>query len=87
MTDQQREEEWHLDRKVTLSLIIALFLNAAATVWFAAQLEARVSTLELKDSRDIDTPQRIARVEARVDSLRDYLLRIEDKLDRIIESK
>lgn len=87
MTEQQRQQEWHLDRKVTLSLIIALLANAAASVWFAAQLDQRVTSIEQHQTRALDTPERIARVETQVEGLREYLARIERKLDRVIERK
>ncbi len=87
MTEANREKEWHLDRKVTLSLIAALLINAGATVWFAAQLDQRVTEIEEKQSRFLVVPQRLTRVETQVDGVREDLSRIEGKLDRIIESR
>lgn len=76
-----------MDRKVTLSLIFALLANAGASVWFAAQLDQRVTVIEQNQARALDTPERITRVETQVEGLREYLSRIELKLDRVIESK
>lgn len=87
MTDEQKQKEWHLDRKVTLSLILALLANAGATVWWASKLDTRVTAVEQYQARSVDVPERITRVETQVLSIERYLQRIEDKLDRVIETK
>lgn len=87
MTDAQREKEWHLDRKVTLSLIVALLANAGATVWFAAQLDQRVTSIESRQQQWSTSPERITKVETQIEGVREGLKRIESKLDRIIETR
>jgi hypothetical protein len=87
MTDEQKQNEWHLDRKVTLSLILALLANAGATVWWASKLDSRVTAVEQRQEQVVDVPERITRVETQVLTLERYLQRIEDKLDRVIETK
>lgn len=37
------EGEWHLDRKVTLSLIIALMMNICTSVWWASSISFQVT--------------------------------------------
>jgi cyclopropane fatty-acyl-phospholipid synthase-like methyltransferase len=87
MTEAQREKEWHLDRKVTLALILALLANAGATVWFAAQLDQRVTTIENRQEQWASSPERITKVETQIEGVREGIKRIESKLDRIIESR
>lgn len=87
MTEAQREKEWHLDRKVTLSLILALLANAGATVWFAAQLDQRVTAIENRQEQWASSPERITKVETQIEGVREGIKRIESKLDRIIESR
>ena len=87
VTETERVKEWHLDRKVTISLILALLVNAGATVWFAAQLDQRVAHLEDEQVRDAETPERMARVETQVEALGESLSRIERKIDRAIEKR
>lgn len=36
-------EPWHLDRRVPLSLILAMVAQTAAVVWWASGLEARLN--------------------------------------------
>lgn len=40
--------EWHLDKKVTLSIILALLLNAGSSIWWAARLDNTVANQDLK---------------------------------------
>lgn len=90
MTAEEKEEnrrEWHLDRKVTLGLILALLANSGATVWWASRLEQRVAHIEASQSRPVQNTERIARVETKIESAVESLERIERKLDRVIENR
>ncbi len=42
-------ENWHLDKKVPIAIILAIVVQTCALVWWAAKLDARVSTLEVHD--------------------------------------
>lgn len=42
----KNESGWHLDRRVPITLIITLLLQAAAGLWFAAKMDSRVASLE-----------------------------------------
>lgn len=46
MTDEEQKPHWSLDRRVPIAVIVALCFQAAAFVWFAATLNARVNALE-----------------------------------------
>lgn len=48
MTEQR--EPWHLDKRVPVALIVAIIVQTAAAIWFAANLDGRVAVLE----RDVD---------------------------------
>ena len=37
---------WHLDKRVPIAIILAIFVQTAGVVWWAARLENRVVTLE-----------------------------------------
>lgn len=45
MTEDERQE-WHLDRKVSIAMIIGLLGNMAAGVWFASKMDSRVERNE-----------------------------------------
>lgn len=87
MTDEQQVKEWHLDRRVTLALIVALLANAGATIWWASKIEQRVTVIEAQGQRPFQNTERIVRVEEQIDNAVRSLVRIEQKLDRVIEEK
>lgn len=95
MTDLENKS-WHLDRKVTVSLIFALLANAATTIWWASSISAAVATLNVTDTRHEillnnlsigreSNASRITSLEANKIAIETKLGRIEDKLDRVIE--
>lgn len=45
-TDDDDNEAWHLDRRVPITLIITLLLQAGAGLWFAAKMDSRLVALE-----------------------------------------
>ena len=86
MTEEMKRE-WHLDRRVTLGLIVALLVHAGTSIWWASDLTTRVKQIEQDQRGASQVPQRMTRVETQVDGVREDLQRIERKLDRIIEAK
>lgn len=40
------KEDWHLDRKVPISLIIALAIQTGTAIWWASGMEHRVASTE-----------------------------------------
>lgn len=76
MSDEERRAEWHLDRRVTLSLIAALLFHGAATLWWAARLTSQV---EAQGNRiaELDRDAREQRSAARV--IDDRLARLEEQ--------
>lgn len=40
------ENGWHLDKRVPITLILTLLIQAAAGLWFAAKMDSRVMALE-----------------------------------------
>lgn len=45
-TENDQDTRWHLDKKVPISIIVALFMNSLGGVWFMSRLESRVAYLE-----------------------------------------
>lgn len=56
-------DHWHLDKRVPISIIVALAVQSAAILWWAATLEARVGTLEVAMDANSDTSERLTRIE------------------------
>lgn len=87
---------WHLDKRVPLAIIMTIFIQTAGIVWWAANLENRVVTLEKANteiatdlaSRAIVTgrqDQSIVRLETQFLNVADALQDMNAKLDRLIE--
>ena len=69
---------WHLDRRVPLALIITMTAQLAGIIWWGAQTSARLDYVE----RQSQSPERLARIEAKMESMIDQIARLERKLDR-----
>lgn len=85
----QREHRgggWHLDKKVPISIIVTLLLQAAAGLWFVAGLRTDIellkSTTVVQRERDDRQDKTLAEALALI---RADLQKANDKLDRLIE--
>ena len=76
------DSQWHLDKRVPITIILALLIQTASTVWWAAGVSARVDILER------ERPTTIAALQ-RLDSSREdmnlRLTRIQDSVDALLE--
>jgi len=86
MTPQK--ESWHLDKKVPLSLIFAMLIQAAMVIWAIADikkdveiLKSRVATQQDRDDRQDKTLGEV------VSRLQTQLERMDGKLERLIEKR
>lgn len=82
------KESWHLDKKVPLSLIFAMLIQAAMVIWAVADikkdveiLKSRVATQQDRDDRQDKTLGEV------VSRLQTQLERMDGKLDRLIERR
>ncbi len=77
---------WHLDKKVPISIIVALLMQAAAGLWVIADIKKDVELLKDRSvvQRERDDRQDKVTAEA-LQMLRDQLKEMNAKLDRLIE--
>lgn len=80
------DDQWHLDKKVPISLIFALLCQFAAGLWAFADLKKDVELLKAdavvlhqRDDNQAVTFKDSMKV------LQDQLMRLDTKLDRLIE--
>ena len=68
---------WHLDKKVPISLIMAIILQTAGFAWWGATTAEKVAVL--KERLDLIAPNsdRLTRVEVKVDGVQQSINRIE----------
>jgi TolA-binding protein len=87
------DTSWHLDKRVPISLILALLVQTAGMVWWAASLSGRVDV----NSRDIRTTQsemsvlrnsaqtqavQLGRIEEQISGLRGDISRLTTAIER-----
>ncbi len=85
---QPAKEQWHLDKKVPIGIIVAMLMQFAGGLWFVSKLDSRIYNLE-KDAllqRETDQRQDDSARATRAEVLR-QLERIDEKLDRLIEKR
>lgn len=94
MADQARrftDNQWHLDKRVPVALIVTLLAQGCIAIWWAAgqdaavaNLNGRVAALENRNDKIADQMRaienRLARVEANGDAQLQALERIHDAL-------
>lgn len=91
-TEPGQSSDWHLDKKVPISLLVAIVLQAVACIVYVSRMEARFDqrmalleadnrTLHDRDSEMLRTRQDETKL------LVDRLDRLEQKLDRLIERR
>ncbi len=57
-TDPNQKNEWHLDKKVPLSLIFAMLVQAAMVVWAIADIKKDVEVLKAAMAQQVDRDNR-----------------------------
>ena len=82
------DTQWHLDKKVPLSLIFAMLVQGAMVIWAVADVKKDVELLKAASTvqRERDAQQDRSQTD-NSQVLRQQLDRIDAKLDRLIERK
>lgn len=82
------KESWHLDKKVPLSLIFAMLIQAAMVIWAVADIKKDVEILKSRVATQQDRDDR--QDKSMSDAVQQFvsrLERIDSKLDRLIEKR
>lgn len=74
---------FHLDRHITLALVLALALQAGGVLVWVGRTAARIEQMEQRLDRQGPIAERLARLEEQAAAARASLDRIELKLDRL----
>ena len=78
-------EGWHVDKRVPLALIFAIFVQSVAAVWWAATATSRIDYLEMRTEDSSDRVQRLIRLEVDIQTLKQTVNKIDRKLDQLTE--
>lgn len=74
------DKHWHLDRRVPIAIIIALFLQACAAIWWAKGVDSDVEHLKEGNAVAKQLPERIAKLEGSITQLNDTLRDLREEL-------
>lgn len=96
MSEQSRDpstSEWHMDKRVNVTHLLATIGLAASVFWWGAKLEERVALMEMRQRAVLDRVQRsesryqseMGRIDRRFDRVDEMLVRIDDKLDQKVD--
>lgn len=77
------DNRWHLDRRVPIALILAIFIQTVGAVWWAATATNRLAELEKDTAGTVDRGNRLIRLEVGVETLKETLEKMDGKLDRL----
>jgi len=71
---------WHLDKRIPVALILAIFAQTGAGFWWASSISERVTALEnwRNDSKEVAAD--IAVVKSQITDIKKAVERIDDKL-------
>lgn len=85
----EEQNSWHLDKRVPIALIFTLVLQFGGIVAYVSRIEAQGADNERRirvlEAQKIS--ERLAALESQVGDVKQYLARMEGKLDRIAERK
>lgn len=85
-TDPTPDNQWHLDKKVPLSLIFAMLVQAAMVIWAIADIKKDVEVLKAAMVQQIDRDNRQDRAGAEAVALvREDLREVKSMLQKLLE--
>lgn len=82
VVNNEYERHWHLDKKVPIALIFAIFVQTAGAFWWASNITSRVDSLEKKQDSTTLLADRVLRLEVKLESSNQILEEIRDELRR-----
>jgi hypothetical protein len=85
---RQNENEWHLDKKVPLGLLLTIVIQTVTLVYvgttWKSDVDSRITALEKTETQTSANPTRITILEQKFEFISETLKRIERKLDKEI---
>lgn len=78
---------WKLDRHVPVALVVTILLQTGAALTWSGAAAERLTALERRSSRTDEMVERTARLEEQSKAMRASLMRIEEKLDRVVAGR
>lgn len=76
----ESDMRWHIDRKIPLSLILAICVQTIGAIWLASSFNERLNVLEAKMVVIAPQGDRLTRVEVNIESIKDSVAEIKAAL-------
>ena len=77
------DEQWHLDKRIPVALIMSIMMGYAGGIWFMSSLDNRVTMLEKGADQRLQMPADIAVMKYQLDriekSIKEHILSIGDR--------
>lgn len=87
-SNDRRDNSWHLDKKVPLTLIFAMMVQTGAVVWAVADIKKDVEILKMQAVGQHERDERQDKSSAEAYTrLSVYLEKMDAKLDRLVEKR
>lgn len=61
--------EWHLDKKVPISIIFVMLIQTFGVIWWSAKIDSRVENVEKMTALASTQDSRIVRLETKMDTI------------------
>lgn len=85
---QTPDQQWHLDRKVPLTIIFAILMQASAVIWAISDIKKDVEILKAQMTNQHERDERQDKQTAEAVALvRSDIKDVSQKLDRLFEKK
>lgn len=83
---ERDDNQWHLDKRVPIALILALMVQGGSTIWWGARIDARVATLETRITETAPQETRITRLEVTAQNIVLSLSEMKQDLKQLLRS-
>lgn len=83
MISENEISHWRVDKRIPIALLITLFLQIASAIIWTTQLNARVDTLEQKASYSSDFGEKLARIDERLQAVKQYMEDIRQEIRNV----
>ena len=88
--------DWHLDRRITILLVIVIIGHAISFGWYASKEDSRMATVEENDHRQTiiinklieeqsASNERLAVIQEEIRNIDTLLVKVDEKVEKLIE--
>jgi hypothetical protein len=76
---------WMLDKRIPLSVLLAICVQAVAVLVWAAQLDGRVFTLEKQLGTTVQMQEKVGRIEERLQGVKEDVQSIRHSVEQLTQ--